>query len=203
MNIFFLILAVILAIVIILRNNEIKKNIYKIHPKALHITNVGRGGIIQLTGVGKDSEELTLKVLAKHLYQEGDFYWYELECDKGSDEKVWIDVEDDDETKVSIVLEKLNISDFGKTIKNKLVRDDDEEKGTISFRSKNYSYSESDEAIFYKFCNTEKAEKLYYWDYISKNLCLSFEKWSDNEYQVFLCQIMKPSQVKILSNKGE
>ena len=203
MNILFLILGFVLAALIFMRNKEIKKNIYKVPENALHITNVDKDGVIKLTGVGKNSEELTLKVIAKHLYQEGDFYWYELECDKGDDDKVWIDVEDDDETNVSIVLEKLSISDFSPNIKNILAHHDDVETGTIGYKGRNFNYVESDSAIFYRFCEKNKPEKLYYWDYRSTNLSLSFEKWGENEYQVFLCQNMKPSQVTVLSNGGD
>ena len=200
LNIIFLALGIILALLFIKRNHDLKKNIYKMPEDALHITNVDKGGIFKLTGIGDRSEEWNLKVLSKHLYQEGDFYWYELECDKGSDEKVWVEVEDDDETKVSVVLKKLKLTDI-RTSPKALEHIDDEESGSVSYNGITYKYEESDEAIFYRFCDDKKPEKLYYWDFRNGNYSISVEKWSDKEYQVFYSQIMRPSQVIVYSNK--
>lgn len=201
-NIIFLALAIVLAIIFIKRNHDLKKNIYKMPEDALHITNVDKGGIFRLTGVGENSEELNLKVLAKHLYREGDFYWWELECDKGDGEKVWVEVEDDDETVVSIVLKKLTLKDINMT-KSQLEHIDDEESGRVKYDGVSYNYQESDEAIFYRFCDDKKGEKLYYWDFQNGNHTVSVEKWSDNEFQVFYCQLMKPAQVTVYSNTSE
>ena len=203
-NVIFLVLAILLAILLWKRNSDLKENIYKMPEDALHITNVDKGGVFQLSGVGHNSDELTLKVLAKHLYQEGDFYWYELECDKGDGEKVWVEVEDDDDTKVSVVLEKLKLEDI-KVSKSELKHIDDEESGFIHYKNAKYKYNESDEAIFYRFCDDKRPEKLYYWDFVNRNHSISVEKWGENEYLVYYCQIMSPSQVTVLSNneKGE
>lgn len=201
-NVIFLGLGILLAVVFIKRNADLKKNIYKMPEDALHITNVDKGGIFKLTGVGKNSEELNLKVLAKHLYREGDYYWWELECDKGDGEKVWVEVEDDDETIVSIVLEKLTLKDINVS-KSRLEQIDDNESGSINYKGRNFRYTESDEAIFYRFCDDKRAEKLYYWDFQNGNNTVSIEKWSDNEFQVFYSQIMKPAQVTVYSNKTE
>ena len=201
-NIIFLGLGILLAVIFIKRNIDLKKNIYKMPEDALHITNVDKGGIFKLTGVGPNSEELNLKVLAKHLYREGDFYWWELECDKGDGEKVWVEVEDDDDTIVSVVLEKLTLKDINVN-KSRLEQIDDDESGNINYKGRSFRYTESDEALFYRFCDDKKAEKLYYWDFKNGNNTISVEKWSDKEFQVFYCQIMKPAQVTVYSNKSE
>ncbi len=201
-NIIFLAIAVLLAVIFIKRNQDLKKNIYKMPEDALHITNVDKGGVFKLTGVGEYSEELNLKVLAKHLYREGDFYWWELECDKGDGEKVWVEVEDDDETIVSIVLKKLTLKDINMT-KSQLEKIDDEEYGRVKYDGMTYTYAESDEAVFYRFCDDKKAEKLYYWDFRNGNHSVSVEKWSDKDFEVFYCQIMKPAQVTVYSNRSE
>ena len=201
LNVIFLALGIILALLFVKRNSDLKKNIYKMPEDALHITNVDKGGVFKLTGVGDNFEELNLKVLAKHLYQEGDFYWYELECDKGDDEKVWVEVEDDDETVVSVVLKKMKLSDIN-TSQSQLQHIDDEESGSVSYKGISYNYQESDEAIFYRFCDDKKPEKFYYWDFRKGNYSISVEKWAEKEYQVFYSQIMKPSQVIVYSNKA-
>ena len=168
---------------------------------ALHIVNVDKGGVFQLRGVGKNMEDMTLKVITKHLYQQGDYYWWELECDKGSDEKVWVEVEDDDDTIVSIVLEKLKLNDINLTPVD-LVKIDDEEEGYIIYEKVKYAYEDSDEAIFYRFCDDKKPEKFYYWDFVDDDYSVSVEKWGEKDYEVFYCQKMKPNQITVLSNKN-
>lgn len=197
----------IMALLIIVRNFMLKKTIHKVPPSELSVLNLDRGGIFKLTGVGENSEELTLKVLAKHLYREGDFYWYELECDKGEGEKVWVEVEDDDETIVSVVLEKFKLRDLDVTPQY-LKRMDDEEEGLVRYRGDTYYYAESDEAIFYRNCDDKKPEKLYYWDFESggeSKYTVSVERWGDKEqaeYQAFHSQVMKLSQITVFSNKA-
>ena len=206
-NVLFLILGALIAWAIFMRNKSLKENINKVPEQALHVTNLGWGGVFELRGVGDDYKDMTLKVLAKHLYQQGDFSWYELECDNGTDEKVWVEVEDDDETTVSVVLEKLKLSDIqygyggrGPISPIQLDEIDDNESGSVSYKNRTYSYTDSDKATFYRFCDSTKAEPLYYWDFENGNKSLSIEKWGDSEYQVFLCQKMRPSQITVLRN---
>jgi len=198
----FLALGFLLAFIILKRNFEINKNLYKTPENALHITNVDKGGIFELSGIGKQSENMTLKVLAKHLYQQGDYFWYELECDKGEGDKIWVEVEEDDATNVSIVIEKPKLEDFSSAIKSTLIRHDDEEAGEIKYNGRMYKYAESDSAVFYRYCDDKRPEKFYYWEYVSGNLTLTFEKWSDNDYEIFLSQYVQPHQVRVLSIKG-
>lgn len=201
LNIIFLILGAVIAIAVLLRNKAIQSNINKVPKEALHIVNVEKGGVIELRGVGDSCKNMTLNVLAKHLYQEGDFSWFELECDKGVDDKVWVEVEDDDETIVSVVLKKMKLSDINTTI-NKLTEIDYNEAGSISYNNKQFNYEDSGDAVFYRFCDDTKAEKLYYWDFVNGNEILSVEKWGERDYEAFLSQKMRPSQVTVLRNKG-
>ena len=210
-NVIFLVLALLLAFVLWKRNNDLKKNIYKMPEDALHIVNVDKGGIFQIRGVGKELEDMTLKVMTKHLYQQGDYYWWELECDKGGGEKVWVEVEDDDDTVVSVVLKKLKLNDINMT-PEKLVIIDDEEEGLVIYNNVRYNYEDSDEAIFYRYCDDSKPEKFYYWDfaenenYVGKpdnnNYLISVEKWGEKDYEVFYCQLIKPNQITVLATRS-
>ena len=200
-NVIFLLLAILLAVILWKRNTDLKKNIYKMPEDALHIVNVDKGGIFQLRGVGKDLEDMTLKVMTKHLYQQGDYYWWELECDKGQGEKVWVEVEDDDDTIVSVVLEKLKLGDIRTSVSD-LEKIDDEETGHINFRNSSYAYEDYDEAIFYRYCDDSKPEKFYYWDFENENYTISVEKWGEKDYEVFYCQKMKPTQITVLATKS-
>ncbi len=198
----FAVLSLIFLLIIINRSIVLynQKSNFDKQKKELNIVNVEKGGVFKLTGVGENADELTLKVLAKHLYREGDYYWYELECDKGSEEKVFVDVEVDDYVNVSIVLETLKLHEI--ELSDSLEKIDDEEEGYVKYKQKTFFYTESDSAVFYRFCDDKKSEKFYYWDFEQDNKIISVEKWG-KEYAVYYCQKMKPSQITVLSNKGE
>ena len=212
------ILSIILLIVIIIRNNGLKKHLHKPTDNSLNILNADKGGVFVLSGVGENSEELTLKVISKHLYQEGDYYWFELECDKGSNEKVWVEVEDDDITTVSVMLRKLTLSELGINSR-KLEIFDDRESGSVTYKGSLYEYTDSDSAVFYRYCDSRNPQKFYYWEFKKGNHIITVEKWSDtmgnskfnsetmsknkDSYEVSLSQIMLPSQITVLSNKEE
>ena len=203
LNTAFLILSCLLLGLIIYRGKLLydKLNEQNKMKKELNILNVEKGGVLQLQGVGEISEDLTLKVLAKHLYREGDFYWHELECDNGNEEKVFIDVEVDDDVKVSIVLDKLQLSDL--KLSSTLQKIDDDEAGYAEYKKTRYIYKESDKAVFYRYCDDKKSEKFYYWDFVNKNHTISVEKWDNKGYDVFYCQTLAKWQIKVLSNKEE
>ena len=101
-----LVVAVLVAIIILKRNNEISQKTKNNRSGLKIITNVDVGGVFRLANIDGYDEDLELKVIRKHLYQEGDYFWYELECIKGDGEKAWVEVEDDDNIVTSIVLDK-------------------------------------------------------------------------------------------------
>ena len=142
------------------------------------------------------------------MYQEGDYFWYELECIKGDGEKAWVEVEDDDNIVTSIVLKKLKISQVPGVSPEKLAHDDDEEEGLITYSGKNFNYTDSGNAIFFRDCEDTKSEKLYYWDYKSGNYLFSVERWGSGDetsYEAYYSQIVKPLAITIysLGNEGE
>ena len=101
----------------------------------LRIENVGPGAVIHLTGIGPEMDEFDIKVISKHTYRQGESSWYEFECDKGTD-KVWIDMEEDDELELAVCLRKLKLRDLGIS-KEDLVRMDDDEEGSFELRVTN------------------------------------------------------------------
>ena len=200
MFILLLIFSVVLIALIVYRNISLKKTITIVPENELHVLNLDKGGVFRLTGVGYSSEEINLKVLAKHMYRQGDYYWYELECDKGNGEKVWVEIEDDDETIVSIVLQKLTLRDIGLTSTD-LDNIDEYERGDLRYNGEIFVYTDSDEATFYRFCDDAKSEKLYYWDFENGNYSIGVERWGNREYEVSYSQSMKPSQITVYLNK--
>ena len=65
-----MILAIALILALVYRNISLKKTITKVPKRELHVLNLDKGGILRLTGVGPNSDEINLKVLAKHLYRQ-------------------------------------------------------------------------------------------------------------------------------------
>ena len=203
-----LVLAVLVAIVILKRNQEVVSKNKNKRSDLKIITNVDVGGVFKLANIDGYDEDLELKVMRKHMYQEGDYFWYELECIKGDGEKAWVEVEDDDNIVTSIVLKKLKISEVPGVTPEKLAHDDDEESGKVVYLSKPFNYEDSGNATFFRDCEDTKSEKLYYWDYKSGNYLFSVERWGsadEKSYEAYYSQIVKPLSITIysLGDEGE
>lgn len=201
-----LVLAVLVTIVILKRNAEVTSKTKNNRSDLKIITNVGVGGVFKLANIDGYDEDLELKVMRKHMYQEGDYFWYELECIKGDGEKAWVEVEDDDNLVTSIVLNKFKVSQVPGLNPSKLEHDDEEESGHIAYKGINYNYEDSGNATFYRDCDDKKAEKLYYWDYKNGNYLVSVERWGSGDetnYEGYFSQIVKPVNITIFSLGNE
>lgn len=203
-----LVFGVILVILIAKRNMDIKNSTKKrFADDMLVIQNVKEGGVIKLSNIDGYDSDLELKVVARNLYMEGDYSWYELECMNNVGEKVWVEVEDDDELIVSVVLKKLNRVDVKP---NRLYEDiDEEEAGFVRYDGKQFWYKDSGSAVYYKHCDDARKEKLHYWDFIVayKKYMVSVEKWENVEgkpdYLYYYSQIVKPAFITVYSIGGE
>lgn len=165
----------------------------------LRIENVEGGGVIHISGVGPDYEEFDVKIIARHTYRQGESSWYELEGDRGED-KVWVDIEEDDELELSVVLKKLKLHDIG-IEKKDLDRMDEDEKGHFTYDGETYHYEDSDPAVFYRYSDDKITEQFYYWDFESEsgNKFIGVERWSDGSYDVSCSEKLKPSQITVYS----
>ncbi|MDH5721555.1 MAG: DUF4178 domain-containing protein [Spirochaetia bacterium] len=165
----------------------------------LLIQNVRQGAVIHLRAIGADMEDFDLKVIGRHVYKQGNYEWYELECDKGG-EKVWIDLEDDDEIELAIGMRKLKLNDL-KITTSDLTHMDDEEEGSFTFEGETYYLEDSDSAVFLRNGEEAKAEKLYYWDFESDSgdKFIGVEKWGNKEYSVTLSESIDLNQVTVFS----
>lgn len=165
----------------------------------LRIENVGSGGVIHLTNIGQDMEDFDVNIIAKHVYREGGDMWYELEGDRGT-EKVWIELEEDDELEISITLKKLKLSDINIS-KSDLQRIDDKESGQIIYEGQKYSYDDSGSAVFLRYGEEKNKEKFYYWDFEAEDgkHFIGVERWENNSYDVSYSEAIKRSQIEIFS----
>jgi hypothetical protein len=167
----------------------------------LRIENVEGGAVIHLSSIGKEMEDFDLKVVAKHTYRQGESSWYELECDRGED-KVWIDMEEDDELELAICLKKLKLRDVPVS-KEDLVKMDDDEEGQIQYDGTTFYLDDSDSAVFYRYSDDKNADKFYYWDFEadSGDKFIGIEQWSNGDYDVSYSEKIRPSQVTVYSLK--
>ena len=163
-----------------------------------NIQQVGAGTVLSLSGIGDDIEDFDVVVQAKHLYVEDGFEWHELECERGA-EKVWIEIEMDDELELSICRNEMSIKDAGFSVDDleRIERDDD---GKLTVNGVKYRFEEWGKAIFYRNQNRSQGEQFKYWDFESKDgrKFLTVERWGQREYKVFLSEELRPSQYRII-----
>ena len=168
-------------------------------PDELRIENVEAGGVIRLTGIGPDLDDFDVKIIAKHTYRQGESSWYELEGDRGED-KVWIDLDEDDELELAVTLKKLKLRDIG-IEKKDLDKMDDDEKGQFTYDGETFYYEDSDPAVFYRYSDDKITDPFYYWDFETEsgNKFIGIERWSDGSYDVGYSEKLKPSQIMVYS----
>lgn len=163
------------------------------------ITDLRPGAVIHLRHVGFDMREEDVQITARHVYQQGNYQWWELEGESGSG-KAWLDVEEDDELEISISLEKLALEDLGLTAEA-LDGMAASRKGQATHNGVTYNFLEAGQATFYRDGNREQGETLRYWDFEAEedDYDLAVERWEDGSYGVYRMQPLKPSQIQIYS----
>lgn len=166
------------------------------------IENMQAGGVFSLRGFGQDLDDLDVQVLSKHGYDEDGFRWFELEGDAGG-RKIWLTVETDDETELSVTLEKLALSDLNLTQVDldRFVEDDD---GEINFRGRRYVYEDWGEAMFHRDCDESRGERFRYWEFETDDgtSALTVERWSDGSTECHLSQPLRHSQLTVYTVAG-
>lgn len=166
------------------------------------IENMQPGGLFSLRGFGADLDDIDVQVLAKHGYDEDGYRWFELEGDAGG-RKVWLTVETDDETELSITLEKLKLGDLNLTQAD-LQRFVDDDEGEFLFRGRRYVYEDWGEAMFHRDCDELSGERFRYWEFESDDgdSAITIERWSDGETECHLSQPLRESQLTVYTISG-
>ena len=169
----------------------------------LRLENLGPGGVVSLSGVGEKMESLDLIISTVNCYHEGDFTWSELEADRGS-EKVFIEIEDDDDLEFTITLQTLEMEEIGlqRSDLEKMVANDE---GEISYNGTTYYFEDFGKAVFHRGCQKDKLERFKYWDFEAEDEehFLSIEEWTDGSIDVSLSETLKPHQITVYSLEGE
>ncbi|WP_028974737.1 DUF4178 domain-containing protein [Spirochaeta cellobiosiphila] len=199
----FLILLLILGIGLYLVFKKKDKSSLKARKKDLSLPNVGVGGVVSLMNVGWDKASFDMSIEAKHTYQSGGYYWYELEGNDGRG-KVWLEYEEDDELIVTLTLDKLNANqvpvtwDDVKAMKKK-------GKGSLTYDGRKYYFEEAGKANFYRNGDKNQPETYQYVDFESEDQMYNFsiEKWESGGIEAYVSQYLNPSQINIFSNEGD
>jgi len=204
---FIFLIAIIAAIFYVLKksssNPQPKKHTSnKPNANALVLENVETGGVIHFQHVGPEMEDFDVTITAKHQYKEGGYSWFELEGDRGED-KVWIEIENDDELEIGITLKRLKLKDLGVS-KKELEKIDDDEEGELTYQGTTYYYEDSGQATYYRDCDPEQADTFYYWDFEAddEKQFIGVEKWQDGSFEASYSVAVKPSQVTVYSLKA-
>ncbi len=171
-------------------------------PGELRIQDVRAGGVLSMAGVGPDMDDFDVQVISRHIYRQGSSRWFELECDRGGN-KVWLDIEDDDDLELAIAVKKLKLPDIDVTSKD-LERMDDDERGQINYNGKVFRMDDSDRAEFCRDGDESNPEDMYYWDFETKagDEFIGVERWSDGSFSVTLSHKVKPFQITVFSVSG-
>lgn len=167
------------------------------------IENVGPGGVVKLTAVGPEMQDLEARILSRHLYREDDCEWFELEGET-ADGKLWIDVEEDDGVEVSVSLRALDLEETGLTPSD-LDAIAKAGQGSCEYDGRRYRLQEHGKALFHRDGDLSKEERVYYWDFATSDRAslLGFEQWGEGEYQVHLGQPIKPHQITVYAERDE
>ncbi len=167
------------------------------------IENVGPGGVIKLTAVGPEMQDLDVRILSRHLYREDDYEWFELEGET-AEGTLWIDVEEDDGVEVSVSLRSIDLEETGLRPED-LISIAKSKRGVFEFEGQSYRLLETGKAVFFRDGDRSKGEKVRYWDFATKDKSsqLGFEQWGEAEYQVHLGQPIKPHQITVYAERDE
>ena len=161
------------------------------------------GGVFSLRGFGENLDDLDVVVQARHEYDEDGFRWFELEGETGG-RTVWLTVETDDETELSVTLEKLKLAELGLSSSD-LDRFNDDDEGGFDFRGSRYEYEDSGEATFHRNGDRAHGERFRYWEFEADDgrSSITVETWSDGTTECHVSQPLRESQLSIFTTMGE
>ena len=166
----------------------------------LRIENVRGGGVLRLASFGSAARDIDVHVLARHVYREGPYEWFELEGDSELG-TIWLTVEEDDETEVSVGLRRFDLDELGVS-RRQLDRFDEEERGSFLFEEREYLYRDSGEAVFFRNGEEARPERFHYWEFETRDggSQVSVEQWLDDSTEVHLSGPVRTAQITVYSN---
>lgn len=168
-------------------------------PDALKLDNVDIGGVVKISTSREPFVDYNLVITGKHRYLAGNSEWFEITGDNGS-EKVSLEYERDGDLSISLQLQQLSLEDLSIN-RESLQRFDNDASGSIIYEGEMFQYKDSGEAVFYRNCGLDKAEKVHYWDFAANEgkYLISCEMWSDGSIDVYYSISIPESSIEVLS----
>jgi len=171
-----------------------------LQPMAPTVENVGAGGVIRLERVGPELTDMDLRVTARHTYRQGSYRWYELELDKGTEDRLWLEVERDDYLELYLCVKLMDLKDVGlKSTDMEFM--EREEEGELTYEGERFTLEETGKAVFHRNGVELEGENLFFWDFENDkgDKLIGVERWDDGSYSVSLSIPIKSSQVEVFS----
>ncbi|WP_120498150.1 DUF4178 domain-containing protein [Kiloniella sp. EL199] len=172
------------------------------HTAQPSVENLQKGGVFRVNGFGERLDDMDFLVLDRHEYREGNYKWFELECETGN-EKIWINVERDDDLEITVSTSKMRLAELGIS-KEDLQRFDNDEDGSFSYEGKKFYYEDSGSAQFFRAGDMSNAQDFYYWEFESEEdpRFIGVERWSDGSFEVHVSEAIRESRITVYSNSG-
>ncbi|MBF0588242.1 MAG: DUF4178 domain-containing protein [Magnetococcales bacterium] len=169
----------------------------------LVIENIQKGGVLTLSDIDDEVEDLDMIVLGRHLYEEEGYQWFELEGEVGPEKKLWLCVERDDELEVSVTLRKIDLETLGLTPED-LTRFKKKESGRFSFQGAEYTFEEYGKATFYPHEDRANGKPFSYWEFVceAQQRGITIERWQRGGVECHLSQMLKPGQYQVHTIQG-
>ncbi|MBU2511398.1 DUF4178 domain-containing protein [bacterium] len=178
------------------------KRLETIPKDEIRLENVQVGGVVHVSLMEDSYEDYDLVITQKNSYRSGSDFWYELVGDNAR-AQVALEFELTDSLLITIQMERLKLQDLPIS-RSDLDQIDQNESGSFDFDEKNFSFTDSGEASFYKNCNDKQAEDFYYWEFKTTDgkYIVSCEQWDDGSIDVTYSKAIPQSSIEVYSLKG-
>ena len=162
------------------------------------------GALVRVLNASPDYEDLTFQVERIHRYEWGREKWYEL-AGRSPHGEIALEFQEDDGLSIYLALGKSHrieeVQTQGATLtEDDLVRFDEERSSgnTVQFDDRAFRYEASHEVGFFED-GVGEGEGFYVWDFEGDDgkKSLSIEKWEGEAFEVFLTDIVDPSDVQV------
>jgi hypothetical protein len=192
---FLIIVAIIIVAILIWSLIKQKKDNQKKKPSSkLSLEDLGRGGIISITGTDYLVEE-------KNRYSAGDSEWFEVKLTGEGSETWWLGWEADDE-QVTLTTE-IEFQELGLTPEDLGIFAEDSQ-GEFEYENMTYHLVETGEARYHRQ-NEPVGDEMYYWDFHDDNgvNVVGVVQWASGAYNAYTGRIVAKSLVEILRAEAE
>ncbi len=166
------------------------------------IQNVIPGGVIRIERLGPDMRDVDVQVVARHLYEEDGFTWFELDGET-ADGKLYLTVVDDDELEMSVSGGKLTLLEVG--LKPEQFQGSGKPPAQIAYDGLSFRLVEQGDVTFYRNSDRLAPEPFRYWDYADKQKkrMLTVERWGASSFEVHDSAVVNPRQVIVYATRGD